>query len=113
MSFPRKRESRKVLISTNLTNTLTGGRAMQFNKTNLPLGRESLLDTNKTNLFILALGLFPVLIVNGVHAATIYVDASATGGTYNGDSWATAHQHLQDALAEPPQADDQIWVAKG
>ena len=46
-----------------------------------------------------------------VHAATIYVDAGATG-TNAGSSWANAYVALQDAInASSPQ--DHIWIAEG
>jgi parallel beta-helix repeat protein len=41
---------------------------------------------------------------------TIYVDAGASGG--NGQSWETAYQYLQDALAEAVYGDE-IWVGAG
>ncbi len=47
-------------------------------------------------------GIFPI----------IYVDADATGGTYNGTTWATAYQSLQYAL-DVAVTRNQIWVAEG
>lgn len=44
--------------------------------------------------------------------AVIFVNASAASGG-DGAGWATAYQHLQDALQHPPQAGDEIWIAKG
>ena len=39
----------------------------------------------------------------------IYVNANNYSGTYNGESWLTAYQDLQDALADA-ESGDQIWV---
>jgi len=47
----------------------------------------------------------------GASAAVIYVDADASNGG-NGQSWATAYNDLQDALAIAVPG-DQIWVADG
>jgi len=44
--------------------------------------------------------------------ATIYVDADASAGG-NGQTWATAHKYLQDALYKTPTSGDEIWVAEG
>ena len=46
------------------------------------------------------------------NANIIYVDVDNTSGTYNGTSWATAYNYLQDAL-EAAEDGDQIWVAEG
>jgi len=45
-------------------------------------------------------------------AAVIYVDADATSGVNNGESWANAYIDLQDGLATVTSGDE-IWVAKG
>ena len=45
-------------------------------------------------------------------AATIYVDTDAPGPTYDGSSWATAFEYLQDALAVAQNGND-ILVAEG
>ncbi len=59
---------------------------------------------------ITLLSLF-IFLSSVVHAATIYVDAGATG-TNAGSSWANAYVALQDAInASSPQ--DHIWIAEG
>ena len=50
----------------------------------------------------------------GTDPEKIYVDASHTSGTFNGTSWNTAYQYLQDALNHPNLGSGvQIWVAEG
>jgi hypothetical protein len=46
-----------------------------------------------------------------VSARVWFVDASRPGG--DGSTWVLAFKHLQDALAVPPSAGDEIWVAAG
>jgi len=43
---------------------------------------------------------------------TLFVDIDATG-VNNGNNWADAFNHLQDALAAPLECDTHIWVAEG
>jgi Fungalysin metallopeptidase (M36) len=44
----------------------------------------------------------------------IYVNQANTSGTYNGNTWATAYQNLEDALnASVVCAPTQVWVAAG
>ncbi len=50
------------------------------------------------------------LTYSSLSGATIYVDASQTGGT--GTSWATAYEDLQDALSTAVSGDE-IWVKNG
>lgn len=59
--------------------------------------------------------LVPFGLLAVIHAAgeTVFVDASATCGTNNGQSWANAFTDLQDALALNLSEGDEIWVANG
>ena len=46
------------------------------------------------------------------HGAVIFVDASASGPTYDGASWGTAFRNPRDALDAAIDG-DAIWVADG
>jgi Fungalysin metallopeptidase (M36)/PKD-like domain/Fungalysin/Thermolysin Propeptide Motif len=49
-----------------------------------------------------------------VNRNMIYVNQANTSGTYNGNTWATAYQKLEDALnASVVCAPSQVWVAAG
>ncbi len=63
--------------------------------------------TTLRNSLLFVLSLFACFTLSG---ATIYVDASLSGGT--GTSWATAYGDLQDALTTAA-AGDEIWVRNG
>ncbi|MGD8452363.1 MAG: hypothetical protein PVJ57_11140 [Phycisphaerae bacterium] len=60
---------------------------------------------------VLILCIFVVLAVPPLGAAVIYVDDDAPLGG-NGESWATAHRYLQDALADATGVDE-VRVAQG
>src|SRR5882672_9847462 len=59
----------------------------------------------------LVLSAFLVCLSNSVQAGTWYVDHNAGAGG-NGQSWASAYQRVQDALAVA-QSGDQVWVVQG
>ncbi|AYQ33527.1 T9SS C-terminal target domain-containing protein [Runella sp. SP2] len=53
---------------------------------------------------------------NNIAGGIVYVNASASGGSNNGSSWANAYTDLQSALTlarNYPSCVTQIWVAKG
>ncbi len=53
-----------------------------------------------------------LLLATPTLAATIYVNASVTGGAGNGASWANAYATLQPAI-DAANSGDHIWVAQG
>jgi hypothetical protein len=59
----------------------------------------------------LTAALAALVLIGTAHAKVVYVDDNASAGG-DGTSWATAHKHLQDALAGVASGDE-IWVAEG
>jgi hypothetical protein len=45
--------------------------------------------------------------------ATVYVDADNTKGPWDGKSWGTAYQSIQEALDYAQKSDKEVWVAEG
>ncbi|MHC4441777.1 MAG: choice-of-anchor Q domain-containing protein [Planctomycetota bacterium] len=69
------------------------------------------MQSTKNYKIVIFLGLFALLAVTHLDAATIYVNDNATGAN-NGSSWTDAFTELQSALAMATSGDE-IWVATG
>lgn len=61
------------------------------------------------------LGVTVLVGIQNAYAVRLYVNASATGSSPDGSSWAKAFHNLQDALDKATSINgaDEIWVAKG
>ncbi len=85
-----------------------------FKKNSISINHRMIISIMMT-LFLVAAAIAPMALpqLANADATTIFVNAGATGGTYNGDSWATAYTTLYEALTDAQTSGKDIWVAAG
>ncbi len=85
-----------------------------FKKNSISINHRMIISIVMT-LFLVVAAIAPMALpqLANADATTIFVNAGATGGTYNGDSWATAYTTLYEALTDAQTSSKDIWVAAG